>query len=175
MTRAKPQDNIERTAIFSPCKTWRYTLGRHWDRSKGYVLFILLNPSTADATYDDRTNVRGQGFARDWGFGGVVFVNLFAFRTKDPKVMKEAPDPIGPHNDAHIAEQLSNADQVVCAWGTDGTHRGRDRQVRTDLRQIPKDSGIVFPVYHLGLTKNGHPRHPLYLKADTPLTEWRTI
>ena len=72
---------IERSAVFSDCRTWRYTLERYWDKSKPFALFILLNPSTADEYKDDPTNRRGIRYANDWGYGGVGFCNLFAYRT----------------------------------------------------------------------------------------------
>lgn len=157
---------ITRTADFSPCRTWRYTLIRTWDVGKPRVLFILLNPSTADETQDDPTNRRGIGYAMDWGFGGVVFCNLFAVRTPEPKVMMKALDPIGPQNDAWIMREVLKAGKVVAAWGVHGRHQDRDYKVRRVLR----DSGVT--IHHLGLTKLGHPKHILYLKRSTQLQEF---
>ena len=85
---------IVRAADFSPCKTWRYTLRRTWDEKKPRLLWILLNPSIADETRDDPTNRRGMRFAHSWGYGSLVFCNLFAFRTPEPAEMKKANDPI---------------------------------------------------------------------------------
>ena len=144
---------IKRNADFSPCRTWRYTLKRVWDKRKPVVLFILLNPSTADAEKDDPTNRRGINYAMSWGYGACVFCNLFAFRTPYPKVMKAEREPVGPENDLWILEEHAKAAVTVAAWGTHGVHRGRDRQVK----------GLLAGLNHLGLTKGGHPRHILYL------------
>lgn len=159
-----PSDGIERSAVFSDCEVYRYTLERVWDPSLPRILFVLLNPSTADAVNDDPTNRRGIGFAKAWGFGSCIFVNLFAFRSPDPKVMKAADDPVGEKNDAHILDQASRADRVVAAWGTHGNHQLRDSEVLDLLEGVG--------LYHLGLTKDGHPKHPLYLSKDTELVPW---
>lgn len=150
-------DSIRRWADFSSCRTWRYTLGRVWDKSLPRLLFILLNPSTADEQHDDPTNRRGIGFAQSWGYGSVVFVNLFAFRTSKPSEMKRAIDPVGPENDRYIREQAVLANRVIAAWGVHGNYRRRDRVVRR----------MVDNMFCLGLTKDGHPKHPLYVTRDT--------
>ena len=151
---------IERSAVFSPCRTWRYTLDRHWNGlfPRRTVLFVLLNPSTADEAHDDPTNRRGIKFAERWGYNGCVFVNLFAVRTPDPREMMRAPDPVGPDNDFWIQRRASEAEMIVCAWGSSGIHAGRSCQVRSLL--------AGRETHHLGLTKSGEPRHILYLPAD---------
>ena len=154
---------IVRRAAFSPCRTYRYTLTRVWDESLPVCVFVLLNPSTATEKVDDPTNKRGMGFATDWNCGTCVFVNLFAFRSPHPSVMKQADDPVGPMNDVYIRHWAQRADIIVAAWGTDGTFRGRDREV------VPILQGAADTVWCLGTTKAGHPKHPLYLKADTEL------
>jgi len=153
---------IRRSAEFSRCRTWRYTLVREWDDDLPRLLFILLNPSTADEEKDDPTNRRGIQYAIDWGYGACTFCNLFAFRTPYPKEMKAAPDPVGPANDATIKWHYENADLVVAAWGADGSHRGRDRQVY----------GLLPDLQCLGMTKAGHPKHILYLKSDEKPRPW---
>ena len=155
-------DGIKRSAAFSPCRTWRYTLERYWGHGP-HLLLILLNPSTADETYDDPTNRRGQSFARAWGYKGVVFCNLFAYRTPYPKEMKAATDPVGPDNDGHIMRQADMAGQVVVAWGAHGGYRDRHAEVLDLLRNRNIDPKCF------GLTKRGYPKHPLYLRADTKL------
>ncbi len=154
-----------RAADFSPCKTWRYTLRRTWDRAKPRLLWILLNPSTADETRDDPTNRRGMGFAYSWGYGSLVFCNLFAVRTPEPAEMKKASDPVGPQNNIWILGEAHEADKIVLGWGVYGSHLGRDRDVLRLLRD--------FELYCLGRTKGGHPKHPLYLRRDTPLELFR--
>lgn len=155
---------MRKAAILSVCRSYRYTLERVWDESKPLVVFVLLNPSTADAEKDDNTLRRGIGFAKAWGYGGVVFVNLFAFRSTDPKNLSYNDGIVGPDNDRHILEQVAHADRVVLAWGANGGHLGRDQEVLKLLED--------FPLWHLGLTKDGHPKHPLRLAKTTQLQRW---
>ncbi|MEM1344033.1 MAG: DUF1643 domain-containing protein [Pseudomonadota bacterium] len=155
---------IDADATFSDCGLYRYSLSRQWDRLLPTAVFILLNPSTADARQDDPTVRRCRGFATRDGCGGLVMVNLFAYRATSPAEMMAADDPIGPDNDRYIADAIDDADgPVVCAWGNHGVFRSRDHQVAT------LSSCIDAPLFCLGLTKAGSPRHPLYLSADTPL------
>lgn len=161
-----PAADMERTATFSPCRTWRYALCRTWDGEKPYAMVVGLNPSTADETLDDPTIRRCIRFARYWGYGALAMTNLFAFRATDPRDMKAAEDPVGPDNDAHLARLAANAGVVVAAWGIHGEHQDRAQQV-VDARTLGS-----FTV--LGLTAAGHPRHPLYMRAEcrplNPLT-----
>lgn len=145
-------------AILSDCEKYRYMLRRVWDRKKPVCLFIGLNPSTADATEDDPTIRRCVRFADDWGYGTLMMGNLFAFRATDPKQMISAINPVGPLNDRWLKEIAKGCGIVVAAWGNNGSLNARDHEVR---RMMP------VQMHHLGLTKNGQPRHPLYLKADT--------
>lgn len=151
---------IQRSADFSPCRTWRYTLIRQWDDRLPRVLFILLNPSTADEYQDDPTNRRGIAFAVRWGYGSVVFCNLYAIRSSDPSVILQVDDPVGPDNDSFIRREARNADKIVCAWGSHKSVIGRDAEIYDLLASL----GSAY--YHLGLTKDGHPKHPLYLRKD---------
>lgn len=154
-------DVIYRGADFSSCRTWRYTLRRTWAPLKPRLLMTLLNPSKADETRDDRTNRRGMQFAWLWGFGSLIFCNAFAFRTPRPAEMKRAADPVGPENDAWILREAKAADKIVVAWGVHGNHWGRDAQVLDLL--------VGFELFCFGRTKDGHPKHPLYLRRDTRL------
>ncbi len=160
-----PLDGIRRGAAFSPCGTWRYTLDRDWDASLPGILFVLLNPATADAEKDDSTNTRGIRFAKAWGFGSCIFVNLFAFRTKEPEVMKKAADPIGPDNNDFILLEARRANTIVVAWGNDGTFMDRDQAVLDLLKE--------FNLFCMGRTNGGHPKHPLYLPNSTELEVFR--
>lgn len=146
------------SATFSECKRYRYSLRRVWDTSLPRCAFIMLNPSTADERKDDPTIRRVVDFAKSFGCGGVDVYNLFAFRSTDPTALLDLDDPVGPKND----EALSgiSAAVVVCAWGFRGSYRGRNREAFGILR-----SKGIKPLY-LDLTAEGHPRHPLYLKAD---------
>jgi len=152
-----------RSAVLSDCKTWRYVLTRTW--SEGLkVLFIMLNPSTADASHDDPTLRRAIGFAKLWGFAGLTICNLFAFRTAYPRELKRAKDPIGPENDKNLLEQIKLADQIILAWGGHGRYKFRDSEV---LRM----AAPYFPCT-LGKTKNGLPKHILYLPNDSAREPW---
>ena len=156
---------MQRIAQFSSCSNYRYSLSRTWDSSLDQVLFIGLNPSTADDHVDDPTVRRCIGFARRWGFGGCILVNLFAYRTTDPGGLTKVDDPIGPDNDHWIAVEQSRANRVVCAWGNHGVLLKRDEAVCSNLSHV----------YCLGLTKAGCPRHPLYLAAKTPLKQFTAM
>lgn len=127
-------------------------------------LFIMLNPSTADADKDDPTIRRCVAFAKRFGFDRLEVVNLFAFRATDPKEilgMTGGGDPIGPRNQEVIEIAAGDAGLIICAWGTHGSHIGQDETVIGWLDG--KEA------YVLGRSKEGHPRHPLYLKSDAPL------
>lgn len=155
--QARPE--IERGAVLSPCRRYRYQLTRTWDEKLPTVAFVGLNPSTADATIDDPTVRRCIGFARDWGFGALVLVNLFALRSTEPSKLYSAREPIGPENDRWLQLAGDNAETVVAAWGVHGELHDRGLAVQR-----------VFPnLKCLGKTRGGHPRHPLYLSKDTPL------
>lgn len=147
-----------KSARFSPCRTYRYELWRRWDVTKPYAMFIGLNPSTADETRDDPTVRRCIRFAQDWGYGALCMTNLFAIRATDPKVMLGAANPVGPDNDETLILMTRYAGIVVAAWGAHGGHRERDQWAQ---------QAMLGKLHHLGLTKDGKPRHPLYLRADT--------
>ena len=149
-------------AVFSPCRKFRYALTREWGATRGVslsdrVAFVGLNPSTADETEDDPTIRRCIGFAKDWGFRGLVMLNIFAWRATNPAALRIVDDPKGPRNDDWIRFVANQAGQVIAAWGAHGELQGRGAIVAT---MIPKP-------YCLGTTRAGQPRHPLYLKRDT--------
>lgn len=158
---------LRRTAHISPCGLYRYRLTREWSDTAP-LPFVMLNPSTADADLDDPTIRRCMGFARREGAGGIVVVNQFAFRATDPDALRTAADPHGPENDAALAEAAREAAAagmpIVCAWGT---HGGRSNRHIT----IIQASGVRLVC--LGVTKDGHPRHPLYVRGDQPLVAFR--
>ena len=140
---------------------YRYSLTRVWNSALPMITFVLLNPSTADAVELDPTLQRCVNFAKREGYGGMLILNLYAFRTKDPKVMMAAADPVGPDND-HVLSQATGT--VVAGWGMNA-EQARVAQV---LRLLPR-------LHALGVTKRGHPRHPLYLRSDSPLIEWAPL
>lgn len=144
-----------RSAVISPCGTYRYRLTRKWsDRPKCW--WIMLNPSTADGTTDDPTIRRVISFSRYWGYGGCVVMNLFALRATDPKAIWRHEDPVGPENDEYLRHAI-NAPLVIAAWGANDT-RGRDRQVLYLLK--------TKTIYCLEMTKAKRPKHPLYVKIS---------
>lgn len=157
-------------AEFSEDRKYRYKLTREWGGPGGNLVVIGLNPSTADETVDDPTIRRCISFAKREGMSGLVMVNLFAFRATDPGYMKLAACPVAEferehENDKHICLSLPNG-KVVAAWGVRGGFRGRDVEVRNMIANRGRK------LYHLGLTKGGYPKHPLYLRGDSPLMEW---
>lgn len=145
-------------------KQYRYSLWRIWDRELPAVMFIGLNPSTADAALDDPTLIRCIGFARDWGYGGVYTANLFAFRATDPRDMKRATAPVGPDNDRVIGELVNKVDKVIAAWGNDGGWLGRADAVRE----------LVPELHYLRMNRSGQPAHPLYLPRGLTPIPWRS-
>jgi hypothetical protein len=157
---------MQRSAQFSPCRTYRYSLWRAWpdllSPAKGYAMFIGLNPSTADETADDPTIRRCIGFARAWGYEGLCMTNLFAFRATDPADMLAHPEPVGNDNDHYLVRLAQGAALVVAAWGAHGRHRGRDAQV---VRLLPA-------LHCLRLTRGGSPAHPLYLPKALLPVQW---
>ena len=102
-------------AAFSPDRRYRYTLRRQWDDALPYCLFVMLNPSTADATQDDPTIRRCIGFTKAWGFGGLLVGNLFALRSTDPAALYHADDPVGPENDSCLRTLRDEAALSVAA------------------------------------------------------------
>lgn len=149
-------------AILSGDGVYRYWLMRELGTTTGHgtCLFIMLNPSTADASIDDPTIRRCQIFARDWGYDVLEVVNLFAFRATSPADMKRAANPVGPLNDDHILQAARRADLAVAAWGQHGTFKGRSGE----LRQLLINERI--PLHALKRGKDDQPSHPLYLPAS---------
>lgn len=150
-------------AILSACGLYRFRLERWWGDGAPMV-FVMLNPSTADADNDDPTIRRCVKFAKRENCGGLVVVNLYAWCATDPKELKNARDPIGFPNLAHlfrvVREQRAHGGPIVCAWGAGA------KGVRIPL--------VLWSakLYALGVTKDGHPRHPLYVKGDAPLVRY---
>lgn len=151
-------DDRTKGAVISEDGRYRYSLWRAWDRSLEPLTFVMLNPSTADANVDDPTIRRCIGFAKRDGFGGVRVVNLYAFRATQPKDMFRAIDPVGPLNNDYF--NFGTAATVIAAWGA----HARPNRVRDVMRLLRERT-----VYCLGTTKDGSPRHPLYVRADQPL------
>lgn len=157
---------LAKAADISACCAYRYTLTRRWGDSSEpgkTVAWVGLNPSVADADLDDPTIRRVVGFTQAWGYTRAVMLNLFAFRATDPDVLKlieHNTDVVGPRNDDVIRREAAAADLVVAAWGTRGVLLGRDRAVAKLLAEVG-----VAP-HCLQVTKDGHPKHPLYCRGD---------
>lgn len=159
----------DKGATLSPCATYRYRLWRSWcgplDRERT-CLFVMLNPSTADALEDDPTIRRCVDFANRAGFNRLEVVNLFAYRTPSPAALKTFDgDAVGPANYLSVRTSARDAGLIVCAWGADGGYQDQDEVVMNGL----KERGISAPIVCLGKTARGYPRHPLYIKGDTAL------
>jgi len=157
ITRRHQKGDAASVAIYSDCQRYRYSLTRIWDDSGEKVLFLMLNPSTATELQNDPTVERCERRARALGYGAFSVTNIFAWRATDPRDMRAASDPVGPDNDAAILAAVDWADQIVCAWGAHGAHLDRGQNVTRLLRATNR------PLSHLGLTKAGHPKHPLYI------------
>lgn len=151
-----------KTATISLDQCYRYDLTRVWDPDGPLQLWVMLNPSTADADVDDPTIRRVMSFAQREGYGGVVVVNRFAFRATDPDDLKMPLNPIGSRNEATISYWLPKVASVVYAWGAKH-QRGLPR---LNVESLVRHDGHT-PLC-LGTTQDGHPRHPLYIKGDTP-------
>jgi hypothetical protein len=155
-----------RAAIFSADRQYRYSLTIRWSEGP-LVNFVMLNPSTADEYQNDPTVEHCERRARKMGFAGLVVTNLFAFRATDPAVMLSAEEPVGPENDDWILEAAAGAEMVICAWGKDGGHRGRNADV---LRLL-----TYFDLHALKVSEStGEPWHPLYLSYAIEPFLWRS-
>ncbi len=141
-------------AIFSKDKKYRYVLERNWDNTKSSVLFIGLNPSTADEFENDPTIRRLIGFAERWGYGGLYVCNLFGFRTPYPKELFKVKKPVGPRNDYYIKKIQKKAAKTILIYGNHGEKLNR----HLDIQKLVKDP------YCVQISKRKMPMHPLYLK-----------
>lgn len=164
----EPVPVVEKVARLSPDGVYRYTLGRRWDRALPTAVFVMLNPSTADADVDDMTIRKDMRFARGWGMGGLWVVNLYALRSTDPALLRRHSDPVGPENNWHLAKAAELAAEhgwpIVAAWGA---LAGSER-----VAEVLSFSGMDrLSVLHV--TKDGQPGHPLYLPGDSKPRRWR--
>lgn len=156
------------SAVISQCGQYRYLLTRPSEDlapERGAALFLMLNPSTADAELDDPTIRRCRGFSKAWGCAGLTVANLYALRSTDPKQLWNYADPVGPENDDWLRRLAGECGDVICAWGANA----RPERVAA-VAQILEDAGARL--WCLGVTKAGAPRHPLYIRADQQLIPW---
>lgn len=158
-------------AVFSHCRSYRYRLWRHYDDGPS-IVWVLLNPSTADETVNDPTVERCCRRSIAMGHPHVEVVNLFAYRSTDPAGLRHVDDPVGPANDAAILDAVAGAGLVVCGWGNHGARMGRGAHVLSLLRE----AGVR--AHALCMTGAGQPGHPLYVGYDvapTPLDEFENV
>ncbi len=158
---------MKTTAELSHCGEYRYQLGRHWgDPDSNAVLVVcMLNPSTADATVDDPTIRRCIGFAKREGCDGLVVVNLYAWRSPKPALLLKNPTRVGPLNDRYLHNIAAHQPSILCAWGANA-----EPSRVANVAKIFLDAGCWLGC--LGTTKNGSPRHPLYIPEAQPIVKW---
>ena len=154
------------TALYSPCEGYRYALTREWAPQGRRLLYVMLNPSKATELKNDPTVERCERRARALGYGAFRVANIFAWRDTDPAALRRAADPVGPGNDRALRDGAVWADDILAAWGVHGAHQERGPATEVLLRATGK------PLMTLGLTKDGHPRHPLYVGYATRPTLW---
>jgi len=158
-----------KTAIISDCQQYRYELGRDFvENANNPAIFCMLNPSTADALLDDPTIRRCIQFAKDFGHDSLKVVNLYAFRSPSPKDLWVASDPVGVDNNQYLMNLFLKHKKIICAWG--GNAKIERVQEVYDLL-----TKLNVEMWCLGTTKQGMPKHPLYLKATQPLLEFKII
>ena len=160
--RAKPS-----AAVISRDGKYRYKLTRCWSPGGGRAVWIMLNPSTADAVQDDATIRRCISFAKRWGCGGIEVYNLFALRSRHPTGIEIVDDPVGPDNDRWLSAAARTTGTVVAAWGGCSTPL-QLRRANEVIEFLLRDRH--FSLSTLGITKSGQPRHPLYARNDAPLS-----
>lgn len=155
--------DIQKSAVLSECRTWRYKLERVWGEGSRLVV-IGVNPSTADEIEDDATVKKCMSYASAWGHDGLIMLNLYAYRSRHQEVMQNASDPIGPDNDYWIERTVksSNSGMVLAAWGNGGLGMPREER-HEDIEALIRKHAYL---YCLGLTQWGAPKHPLYLSKD---------
>lgn len=160
------------SAWFSKCGRYRYILSRLWNMVEDprLILWVMLNPSTADDVENDPTVSRCIGFSKRDGFDGLIVCNVFALRATDPAEMINDPNPVGPDNDKAIMESLDRCEAVVLACGNivNGVWGGAVR-FRALVKAIRRESHVPLC---LGTNQTGLPKHPLYVKGDTPLVPY---
>lgn len=154
---------VESTAVLSDDKLYRYLLRRVWDTTKPRMLYVMLNPSTADAEADDATIRSCVRLAATLDYGSIEVVNIFAWRATNPKDLTDLDDPVGPRNYSTFVSAVRRCNVVVCAWGAHAMAQVRSVYV-VQYMEWRRPGARCF-----GKTKSGAPKHPLYIKGGTPL------
>ena len=168
--------DVSGRAVFSECGKYRYTLERSWSALPRYALWIMLNPSTADAATNDATIRRCIGYARAWGYTGILVGNLYAWRSTSPRGLLFAAaagsDPIGPENDRYLRGLVRRASLVMCAWGQSGPTTLAKNAALQAIRPRKYGGDTGHDPYVLKLNANGEPAHPLRLSAKLEPAHW---
>lgn len=160
----------DKSAILSPCGRYRWILERGLGGTGPVVATLGVNPSTADAEIDDQTIRKDKGFGERLGWSRIIKVNKFAWRTTDVRELAKAFDPIGPENDRYIADAFDRADIILFAYGPLAKLPKRLRRRWLEIAMIADRARK--PIFCLGITNDGHPRHTLMLPYDTRLLRW---
>ena len=166
VVRTHTEAGTESSAVYSACDRYRYALTRVWDDCGRRLVFVMLNPSKATELANDPTVERCERRSRQLGYGAMRVCNIFAWRETEPALLKKAREPNGAENDAQLREAADWGDDILCAWGVHGAHLGRGETVARLLSEYPA------PRLCLGQTKEGHPRHPLYVRYAQRLMPW---
>ena len=160
--------DVIRDAEISADGLYRYCLYREWGPNQAHLMWVMLNPSTADATKDDPTIRRCINYSKAWGYARMVFLNVFALRATDPKELALAEDPVGPLNDRFLETFSNDARQVIAAWGGSFPKKYAPR--------VEQVEGLLVrdgDVHCLGTTLAGQPKHPVRLPSDLEPQVWR--
>lgn len=166
ITRHHQTDTSTSWATYSDCETYRYALARTWDATGKRVMFVMLNPSKATEQANDPTVGRCEARAKALGYGAFMVTNLFSLRETDPHKMRKHAAPEGEGTDQALLDGATWADTTIAAWGVHGVHRDRHLAVRSLF------AGAKETLHCLGLSKEGHPRHPLYLPYSAQPMLW---
>lgn len=169
ITRRHEAEGRISEAVYSPCERYRYALTRQWQPKAPRLVYVMLNPSKATELANDPTIERCERRAAQLGYGAFRVVNLFALRETDPHRLKKSRRPVGPANTEQLHAAFSWADDILCAWGVHGTHRDQDKVV------LPLLGASGKPALVLGETKDGHPRHPLYMPYTAVPYPWDMV
>lgn len=166
-TRVAENESGKHVAVFSRCRTYRYYLSRVWDPGEPLINYLMLNPSTATELVNDPTLHRCEQRARRRRYGGMVITNIFAYRSTDPRGLRETPKPVGDHANYYIRKAAKESELVICGWGVHGGYLNRGAEVAAILHEL----GVC--VCALKLTRDGFPRHPLYVGYEVEPIEYR--
>ena len=154
--------DVSRSAVISSCGNYRYSLERKWDETKPKVMFLMLNPSTADANTDDATIRRCIGFAKSWGYGSLCVGNLFAYRSTNPKELLNVSEPIGMENKWYLDLMANVSKTIICAWGNAPIVNKLGKKFGENWKPLKG----IDNLHYIDLSNDGTPKHPLYLKSE---------